>query len=392
MRKSALSIIFLTIFIDLLGFGLVIPILPALVTKTFGYPEIIGGAVMALFSLMQFFFSSFWGNLSDKFGRKPILMSSSAFTALAYIIFAFTTNIWLLIFSRALAGFGSANISAATAYIADITTKENRTKSMGIIGAAFGLGFIFGPPIGGLLMNKYNSLMPVGLLAAGLCLTNLFLIYFILPESLKEKGKGTRLGFIQSNIIAFKELQTPFIGRILWLNFLFVAAFSMMQVSSTLLWDDVYGISKKGIGYIFAFLGFIAVIFQGGLLGKLTRTFQEKTLVYAGWILMAIGLGFLPFLPKDNFWYPTLLLMAMIAFANACITPVFTSMISKKTDSEHQGRIMGTVQSFSALGRIIGPIIGGGLYQIMNQLPFAISGSIMMVSMLWLTGLFKKEY
>lgn len=233
-------------------------------------------------------------------------------------------------FSRALAGFGSANISAATAYIADITTKENRTKSMGIIGAAFGLGFIFGPPIGGLLMNKYNSLMPVGLLAAGLCLTNLFLIYFILPESLKEKGKGTRLGFIQSNIIAFKELQTPFIGRILWLNFLFVAAFSMMQVSSTLLWDDVYGISKKGIGYIFAFLGFIAVIVQGGLLGKLTRTFQEKTLVYAGWILMAIGLGFLPFLPKDNFWYPTLLLMAMIAFANACITPVFTSMISKK--------------------------------------------------------------
>ena len=391
MKKPALSIIFLTIFIDLLGFGLVIPILPALVNKTFGYAEIIGGAVMAIYSLMQFFFSSFWGNLSDKYGRKPILMSSSAFTAAAYIIFAFTTNIWLLIFSRALAGFGSANISAATAYIADITTKENRAKSMGIIGAAFGLGFIFGPPIGGILMNKFNSLMPVGLLAAGLCLSNLFLIYFILPESLKEKGKGTRPGFVQSNIIAFKELQTPFIGRILWLNFLFVAAFSMMQVTSPLLWDDIYGLSKKEIGWIFAFLGLIAVIIQGGLLGKLTRSFQEKTLIYSGWLLMAIGLGFLPYLSNDNFWVPTLILMGMIAFANACITPVFTAMVSKKTDSEHQGRIMGTVQSFSALGRIIGPIIGGGLYQIMKQLPYVTGGTIMIVSLFWLTGLFKQR-
>ncbi len=391
MKKPALSIIFLTIFIDLLGFGLVIPILPALVNKTFGYAEIIGGAVMAIYSLMQFFFSSFWGNLSDKYGRKPILMSSSAFTAAAYIIFAFTTNIWLLIFSRALAGFGSANISAATAYIADITTKENRAKSMGIIGAAFGLGFIFGPPIGGILMNKFNSLMPVGLLAAGLCLSNLFLIYFILPESLKEKGKGTRPGFVQSNIIAFKELQTPFIGRILWLNFLFVAAFSMMQVTCPLLWDDIYGLSKKEIGWIFAFLGLIAVIIQGGLLGKLTRSFQEKTLIYSGWLLMAIGLGFLPYLSNDNFWVPTLILMGMIAFANACITPVFTAMVSKKTDSEHQGRIMGTVQSFSALGRIIGPIIGGGLYQIMKQLPYVTGGTIMIVSLFWLTGLFKQR-
>jgi len=390
MKKPALGIIFLTIFIDLLGFGLVITILPALVNKTYGYPEIVSGIVAGLFSLMQFLFSSFWGNLSDKYGRRPILLSSSALTAIAYLLFAFTTNIWMLIISRALAGFGSANISAATAYIADITPPEKRTKSMGIIGAAFGLGFIFGPPIGGFLMQEYHSLFPVGILAMSLCLLNLGLIFFKLPESLKNKGKGKRPGFIESNIRAFKELHTPVIGRILWLNFLFVAAFSMMQVTSTLLWEGIYDISKKEVGYIFAFIGLVAAIVQGGLLGKLTASFREHSLVYTGWILMAIGLGCMPFLPKDNFWYPNLLLMGMLAFGNACITPVFTSMISKKTDAQHQGRLMGTVQSFGALGRIIGPVIGGGLYQIMYQLPFATAGTIMLVSLLGISGLFKQ--
>lgn len=390
MKSPALGIIFLTVLIDLLGFGLVITILPALVTNTFGYPEIVGGMVAGLYSLMQFLFSSFWGNLSDKYGRRPILLSSSAFTAAAYLIFAFTNNLWLLILSRALAGFGSANISAATAYIADITTPENRTKSMGIIGAAFGLGFIFGPPLGGYLIYTYKSLFPVGILAMSLCLVNFLLIYFKLPESLKVKGEGKRPSFIESNKQAFKELKTPVIGHILMLNFLFIASFSMMQVTSTLLWEDVYQISKKDIGWIFAFIGLIAAIVQGGLLGKLTKNFKEIFLVNTGWILMAISLGGMAYLPKDNFWYPNLLLMAMLAFANACITPVFTSMISKKAEPSHQGRLMGTAQSFSALARIIGPVVGGGLYQIMYQLPFATGGIIMAVSLLGIAALFKE--
>ena len=389
MKKPAIWIIFLTIFIDILGFGLVIPILPNFVCKTLGYPEIVSGIVMGIFSLMQFLFSPFWGNISDKFGRKPILLLSSFLTAMAYLIFAFTGNIWILIFSRMLAGFGSANIAAATAYIADITTPEERTKSMGKLGAAFGMGFIFGPPLGGFMMHKFNSIFPVGILAMAICFANLLLIYFVLPESLKVKGKSSRPGFIKSNIDAAKELKTPIIGTILILYFLFIAAFSMMQVSSILLWENEYGISKKNVGWIFAFIGLVSSIVQGGLLGKISGRFNDRTLLYTGWLLMALGLGALPFLPNNFFWIPTLFCCATLAFANACINPVFTSIISKRTDAANQGKIMGTFQSYGALARIVGPVIGGGLYQIMYQLPLATGSAIMIFSLFGLKGIFK---
>lgn len=389
MKTPAIWIIFLTIFIDILGFGLVIPILPNYVCKTLGYPEIVSGVLMGLFSLMQFLFSAFWGNISDKFGRKPILLISSFITATAYLIFAFTSNIWLLIISRLLAGFGSANIAAATAYIADITKPEERTKSMGKLGAAFGMGFIFGPPIGGFLMHRYDSIFPVGILAMSICLLNFILIYFILPESLKEKGKSSRPGFIKSNLNAIKELKTPLIGTILILNFLFVAAFSMMQVSSILFWENEYGISKKDVGWIFAFIGLVSSIVQGGLLGKISGRFNDRIMLYTGWTLMILGLGLLPFVPKNFFLLPTLFCCATLAFANACISPVFMSLISKQTDVASQGKIMGTFQSYGALARIIGPVIAGGLYQIFYQLPLATGSAIMLFSMFGLKSIFK---
>lgn len=389
MKKPAIWIIFLTIFIDILGFGLVIPILPNFVCKTLGYPELVSGVIMGIFSLMQFLFSAFWGNISDKYGRKPILLISSFITAIAYLIFAFTTNIWLLIISRVLAGFGSANIAAATAYIADISTPEDRTKSMGKLGAAFGMGFIFGPPIGGFLMHKFNSIFPVGILAMIICLVNLLLIYFVLPESLKEKGKSNRPGFIKSNLEAIKQLKIPVIGKMLILYFLFIAAFSMMQVSSILLWENEYGISKKDVGWIFAFIGFVSSLVQGGLLGKITGRFNDRTLVYTGWSLMVLGLGALPFLPSNLFWPLTLISCAMLAFANACINPVFMSIISKRTDSANQGKIMGILQSYGAFARIVGPIIGGGLYQAMYQLPLVTGSAIMLFSIFGLKGIFK---
>ncbi|NUM32785.1 MAG: MFS transporter [Bacteroidetes bacterium] len=389
MKKPAIWIIFLTIFIDILGFGLVIPILPNFVCQTLGFPEIVSGLMMGIFSLMQFLFSTFWGTISDKYGRKPILLASSFITAVSYLLFAFTNNLWMLIVSRVLAGFGSANIAAATAYIADISKPEDRTKSMGKLGAAFGMGFIFGPPLGGFLTHKFNSIFPVGIVAMAICLVNFLLIYFILPESIKEKGKSSRPGFIKSNIDAIKELKKPFVGTILIFYFLFIAAFSMMQVSSILLWENEYGVSKKGVGWIFAFIGLVSSLVQGGLLGKITNRFSDKTLLYTGWILMAIGLGSLPFLPKTFFWFFALTTCAMIAFANACISPVFMSIISKKTDPLNNGKIMGILQSYGALARIVGPVIGGGLYQIIYQLPLATGSAIMILSVFGLKNIFK---
>ena len=185
-----LTVLFITVFIDLLGFGLIIPILPNLVTKLFMKPEWMAGLVAGVYSVAQFLFSPFWGTLSDRFGRRPIILLSVALTALSYLLFSYAVSVVifsLLVIYRFLAGMGSANIAAANAYIADITTKENRAKSMALIGAAFGLGFIFGPPAGGFIKEEFGADW-VGYVAFMPCLLNLIFAWFWLPESIQGRG------------------------------------------------------------------------------------------------------------------------------------------------------------------------------------------------------------
>ncbi|MDP3929509.1 MAG: MFS transporter, partial [Bacteroidota bacterium] len=254
-NRSPIFVLFVTIFIDLLGFGLIIPILPIFALELQASSLQIG-LIAGLYSLMNFVFAPFWGTLSDKIGRRPVMLISIFITMLAYVFFAFTNSLWFLVISRIFAGIGSANISAAQAYISDITEPKDRAKNMGLIGAAFGLGFIFGPPAGGFLksLSGSGSVALVGYFAASLCAINWVLAYAYLPESLKEKQHDKPFRFKPIGDL-FLELKKPVIRELFSVNFLFITSFAMMQITLAILWIEHYLLNEKQVGFVFMFMG-----------------------------------------------------------------------------------------------------------------------------------------
>lgn len=375
MRNKPLLVLFVTIFLDLLGFGIVIPILP-IYADELGASGTMIGLITASFAIMQFIFAPFWGGLSDRFGRRPILLASIALMGFSYLLLSQAESIWMLLASRMLAGIGAANISTANAFISDITTPENRSKNFGMIGAAFGLGFIFGPPLGGFLKDNFGMEW-VGYVAAALALGNLIMAYFMLPESLKEKS---RRGPLLPNpfreiirVIPRKEL-----SKLILSNFLFLSAFSMMQITASLLWKDRYGLNEAEIGYVFAFVGITMAIIQGTLIGPFNRWLGEKTLYVSGSVLMALGLASLPIIPLEWFIPLELLGLLLISFGNAFFTPTVFSLISRRAGADEQGKILGLMQSVGSLSRVVGPFIGGSLYGLSYLLPFLTAGILML--------------
>ncbi|MFY8190520.1 MAG: MFS transporter [Bacteroidia bacterium] len=376
-NRSPIFVLFVTIFIDLLGFGLIIPILPIFALELQASSLQIG-LIAGLYSLMNFVFAPFWGTLSDKIGRRPVMLISIFITMLAYVFFAFTNSLWFLVISRIFAGIGSANISAAQAYISDITEPKDRAKNMGLIGAAFGLGFIFGPPAGGFLksLSGSGSVALVGYFAASLCAINWVLAYAYLPESLKEKQHDKPFRFKPIGDL-FLELKKPVIRELFSVNFLFITSFAMMQITLAILWIEHYLLNEKQVGFVFMFMGLTSAIVQGGLVGILNKKFGEKQLLTMGTISMAIGLMSIPFVPVSYFLLQ-LVSIVFISFANGCITPAISSLISQAAGKHEQGQVLGMNQSFGSLARVIGPIIGGILYDLHFGLPY-IGGALLMV-------------
>ena len=375
--KGQMTALFLTIFIDLLRFGIIIPILHTN-AKALGASPLFIGVIAASFSFTQFLFAPIWGSTSDRLGRRPIILVSILATALAYVFFANANTLFLLLISRILSGLGSANISAAQAYVSDITTAENRTKSMGMIGAAFGLGFIFGPPIGGFIKEHFG-VEYVGYFTAALCLLNFILAYFLLPESLIEK-RASKRSLKQTFTAMGHAFKKPVVSDLFWINFIFIAAFSMMQVNCTLLWSEDYGLSEKQVGYVFGFIGICSAIVQGGLIGRMNKKLGEQKLLTYGNYLMAIGLAGLPFVPKTMFIPFELFFLLIIALANGCIIPSINSLLSFNTPRNEQGQILGSLQSVGSLARGIGHIIGGFIYGMGHALPFIVGGVLMLFS------------
>lgn len=377
-NRSPIFVLFITIFIDLLGFGLVIPILP-IFSKELQATPIQIGFIAGLYSLMNFLFAPLWGTLSDRIGRRPVMLVSIMVTMLSYVFFAFTQNLIFLAMSRIFSGIGSANISTAQAYISDITQPKDRAKNMGLIGAAFGLGFIFGPPAGGYLksLSGSGSVQLVGFFAASLCAINLVLAYLYLPESIKEKNRNKAFRFRPLGDL-YREMKKPVLRELFILNFLFIAAFSMMQINSSILWIERFRLNEKEVGLVFMFTGIMTAIVQGGLVGKLNAAFGEKKLLLAGNLLMAIGLASIPYYPED-FFYGQFISMAFIAVANGCMTPSITSLISQSAAHGEQGQALGMNQSFGSLARVVGPAVGGFLYQRHFTIPFITGGVLMLI-------------
>ena len=358
MKRSPLVVIFTTVFIDLVGFGIVIPVLPYYAEGShFNATPRTVGLLFASYSVMQLIFSPILGRLSDKYGRRPVLLISIIGTGIGFLILGFATTLWMLFVGRILDGITGGNISTAQAYIADITTKEDRAKGMGLIGAAFGLGFVFGPAIGGIL-SRWGVEIPF-LFAAGLCFANALLLYFTLPETVtpdhpaRVSAAGGR-GLSQ----LIQSLKNPRLGFVLLIYFLFIVSFSMMTTAFSLYTMFRFGYDAQHTGYLFAYVGILAVIVQGGLIGMLVKRFGELLLVIVGALLFAGSLFAIPLVgPATGGLLALLIGGGLFSIGNSLSAPSLTSLASKSVGPEEQGSVLGVTQSVASLARAVGPAL-----------------------------------
>lgn len=373
----------------MLGFGIIIPILP-IFTKELGAQDYQIGLIAMIYPIMNFFFAPMWGTLSDRHGRRPIMLVSIFITGLAYLVFAQVNGLVILFLSRMLSGIGSANISVAQAYIADVTTPQERTKTLGFLGAAFGIGFIIGPTLGGFLksISAPGQVDWVGYVAAGMSFVNLGLAYFMLPESLRKKRVDAPFNFrVVTGIVT--ELKKPSIRELLLINFIFIAAFMLMQMACSLMWKEVDGLSDKQIGYVFAFTGLATAVVQGALVGRMVKWFGEMKMLNYGIFFMITGMIMLPLVGESYFIPFELIGLTFIALANGCLTPNITSLISKYADRRELGQVLGVNQSFGSIARAAGMGVSGFLYGMNFHVPF-FAGALLMVICFWLTNQFSK--
>jgi len=368
-KKSQIGIIFLTVFIDLVGFGIVIPVLP-LYAKHFGANESINGLLVGVYSAAQFFFAPILGRISDRVGRRPVLLVSLVGTALGFLLMGMAPMlsgvlVWLFI-ARIVDGISGGNISTAQAYIADITTPEERSKTMGLIGAAFGLGFIFGPAIGG-VMSSFSPAAPF-YFAAGLAAVNAVLVFIRLPESLSpelrtEHHKAPPIREVFKHGWHLPSLMVCY--------FLAITGFSIMTTNFALFTNHRFGYDQAHNGYIFAFIGLVGAIVQGGLLRHLLKRQSEKSLAITGIVLLAAGLAMLPFCGTLGY---LLLTTCCIGIGNSFVTPTLNGLASRGAERSWQGRVIGLMQSAGSLGRWVGPVIAGRLLFVDAQNPSSIYG------------------
>jgi MFS family permease len=352
-RRASLASLFVVVFIDLLGFGMVIPVM-ALYAERLGAPDDQIGWLMTGYSAMQFVFTPIWGRLSDRWGRRPLLLLSIAMTAVGFFGYASAPSFAWLLVSRLFAGAATANIAIAQAYIADVTPPEGRAKGMGIIGAAFGLGFVLGPAMGGLLSNISLSLP--GYAAGALAVANGIAAFFVLPEPAARQVADRRPHF---GALAL-ELRRPGVGRLIAIYLLAVLAFAGMESTFALIAAHRFQLDQRNVSYVFAFIGVVVTVVQGGLIGPLTRRFGERALLVTGLLLQAVGLAAVPY---AGGLAGLLAACLPLASGSGLFSPSATSLLSRSARAEDQGGTLGIGQSAAALGRIAGPISATNAYQ-----------------------------
>ncbi len=389
-QKSNIGILFFTMIVVMIGFGIIIPILPFYVDSyaaEFNMGGLAMGFLIAIYSVMQLIFSPIWGQLSERYGRKPILMVGVAGAAFSMLLFGLSTNLWMLFIARALGGILSAATGpAAMAYISDSTTRENRSGGMGAVGAAQGIGMVIGPGIGGWLSDKISLQAPF-FLAAGLSLISLLLIFFLLPESFPQEQRA-----VTENKIKGLQLR-PMINAIIGpLGFLFFLAFLMnfgltsFEGIFALFAKARFNYTSKDVGIILMIVGVVSALVQGLLTGPTTRRWGESRVILAS--LLASAAGFILILIPTEF-FPFLLAVTFFVTSNAMLRPAGATMIANRTAD--QGTMMGLNNSFMSLGRIAGPLWAGFLFDHNLNYPYLSSAFIMIISficcLIWLPRL-----
>ena len=354
--SSPTATLFLIVVIDLIGFGIILPILPTYGAE-FHVSDVAIGGLVGAFSLMQFLLAPWWGRVSDRIGRRPVLLIGLAGSTISYLIFSFAGSFLVLLLSRLVAGGMGATVNVAQAYLADVTPPERRARAMGLIGAAFGLGFIIGPALAGITL-QYGEAVP-GLVAAGICFLSLIIALFRLPETRVHRPVATqRLPIIR------RETALPYV-----VMFFYVLAFTVITVVFPLFVTRQLGYDRRTVAYFFVLMGGVSAVTQGWLVGKIAPRFGERALMFWGALLMAVGLAALPFchhgpLPEAFVLPAFLTALVLVGFGTALVSPTVAGYLSRIVDADDQGRALGGLQSVGSMGRIIGPPAAGFLNEL----------------------------
>lgn len=385
--KKVLIIAFMTIFLDLLGFGIIIPIQPFYV-KSFGATPTVVTLLGASYSMMQFFFSPFWGGLSDKIGRRPIILFSIVISAIGHFMFAMASGLWVLFAARMLAGFGNANIGTAQAIIADVTTAENRSTGMALIGVAFGLGFLFGPAVGGYL-GGISPQMPFWV-AGGLAVANWIFAFFMLSET--KTADSTHKARPILDFELFKRSRNYVnVSAVLWITLIYTTAFALMEQAIGLYIEAIWVTDPaltdaerlelagwKTANYL-VIVGITAIFVQGGLVRPLTKKFGEVWMTRVGISFVVLAIAGIPLLGDYGNFALFCATAVIMAFGTGLLNPAKSALISRGAPDDEQGAVLGLNQSFAAMGRMLGPIFSGMIFEVFIGAPFFVSAGILLL-------------
>ncbi|MGO9449685.1 MAG: MFS transporter [Candidatus Binataceae bacterium] len=381
-NRSSQLVLFLTVFIDLLGFGIVIPFLP-MFARQLGVSAFGIGWILAIYSLAQLLFAPILGRISDRVGRRPIIMIGLLGSSVSYFLYGFAHSFAVLLLSRAIHGACAATVPTAQAYIADTTSEEGRARGMGLIGAAFGLGFVLGPGIGGVL--GHASLKVPVFFASALTFANLIFAAKRLPESHQpEPGARIDAAALVAPLISLpRQLTGHHLARLFWMAFLLTFALAGLEATFALMVPALYGYGAMGVGLLLGFAGLTQAIAQGWLLGKIVRRVGEPMLVRAGLVALAIGLFPMGIVKNLD---ALLILLALVSIGYGLASPSVASLISRRTAQHKQGEVLGVNQSALSLARIFGPIAGGAIYGMMGPAAPYVGGAIVAVGALMLAN------
>lgn len=371
-NRKAIAILFVSIFLVMVGNGVIIPLLPFIVLRFNGTSTSLG-FLIATYPLMQFLFAPLWGRLSDRIGRRPVLLIGLSGYGMTYILFGLSSSLWMMFVARLLSGMiASATLPTAYAYIADITSNENRAKGMGMIAAAIGLGMIFGPALGGWL-GDYGFSLPF-FAAGGMALLTLPFAYLFLTESLQEPNLHAPI--VRPNI-SLKVFHNP-LFPIFTLSFMANFAMSLFESTFALFAADRVGFGPRETGLLFAGLGVIGVIIQLGVLGKLVNLIGDIKVITTGIIISIVGFGLMISSPNK---FLLIIFTNLFIVGYSLLRPSFPSLITKLSTGR-QGKSVGLLQSFNSLSRVFGPVIGGLTYGININLPYALSATVLILILL----------
>jgi multidrug resistance protein len=376
-RAASLGVILGVAFLDLVGFGVIIPQLGVYGAK-FGASPLLIGLIASSYSLMQFLFAPLLGRISDRYGRRPVLMVSQAGAVVAYALFAGASSLTLFVASRLVAGICGANISTAQAYVADVTTEEDRTRGMGLLGAAFGMGFIVGPALGGFL-GAWGGNLAIGAVCAGLSALNLVLTFFLVPESKKPDSKSAVRQKLSGMI---ERLSLPGVGLVMVIGFVFTAGFAQVEstfsifvlsqfikpgvITAATLFSlnadvdrETQRAASQAVGWLFLAIGVIGAVIQGGMMKKLKASLGEKRMLVTGLVITSVGVLLIAAMPTYAAMFFPCIVMAV---GTSLVNPSITALVSMLAPEGRRGELLGAYQSMSALGRMVGPSLGGLLF------------------------------